>query len=206
MSTEELVEGHEEFKESFRAEREQFVRLAEEGQHPHEMWIGCSDSRVIPEQITGCGAGEMFTIRNVANVVPPFGPGGESAGAAIEFAVLHLEVSDIIVCGHTDCGGIKALDQPADPVRTAHLCRWLELVRPAAAQIDAEYATEEERHVAVVRANVLLQIRNLRTYACVQEAETRGTLGLHGWMYDLRTGELQAYDPETRIWGALAGR
>jgi carbonic anhydrase len=200
MSTEKLVEGHCRFKEAFAADRERYLRLAEEGQHPQQMWIGCSDSRVIPEQITGSEPGELFIVRNVANVVPPFGPRGDAVGAAIEFAVVLLGVSDIVICGHTDCGGIAALEHPADPICGAHLSRWLDLVRPAAAQIDASYPTDEERRVGIVQANVLLQLQNLRTYACVHEAERSGCLSLHAWMYDLRDGELLAFDSGSRSW------
>jgi len=203
MPTEKLVEGHRRFKETFAADRERFLRLAEEGQHPQEMWIGCSDSRVIPEQITGSEPGELFIVRNVANVVPPFGPRGDAVGAAIEFAVVHLCVSDIVICGHTDCGGIEALEHPVDPVGGAHLSRWLDLVRPAAAQIDALYPTDEERRVGIVQANVLLQLQNLRTYACVQEGERTGDLSVHAWMYDLRDGELLGFNLESRSWEPL---
>jgi carbonic anhydrase len=195
-----MVAGHRRFKKRFDAERQVFRVLAEEGQHPKVMWIGCSDSRVEPELITGAEPGELFVVRDVANVVPPFGPGGDALGAAIEFAVSHLEVSDIVVCGHTDCGGIKALDHPLDPVGMPHLARWLGLVRPAAAQAETSGETEEERLTVVIKANVLRQRENLRTYACVRDAETARALELHGWIYDLGTGDLLAFDDHSGTW------
>jgi carbonic anhydrase len=205
MSTEKLIQGHLRFRTAFAANRELFQHLAEKGQHPKVMWIGCSDSRVIPEQITGANPGELFILRNVANLVPPFGPGGDAAGSAIEFAVDRLEVEDMVVCGHSDCGGVKALEEPADPIRRPHLSRWIQLVRPAITQIDAEYEVDEERWAAIARANALLQLQNLRTYACVREAERDGRLRLHAWMYELRSGELTAYDGGSKQWRGLAG-
>jgi carbonic anhydrase len=205
MSTDRLVEGHFRFRAAFAANRELFLALAEEGQHPKVMWIGCSDSRVIPEVITGADPGELFILRNVANLVPPFGPGGDAAGSAIEFAVVHLEVADIVVCGHSDCGGIKALEEPADPIHRPHLTRWIQRLRPAIAQVDADYEVDEERWATIARANALLQLQNLRTYACVREAERDGRLRLHAWMYELASGELQAFDIGSGTWRALAG-
>jgi carbonic anhydrase len=106
MPIDKLLAGHRHFKKKFAAEQEVFVGLAEEGQHPKVLWIGCSDSRVIPEQITSAEPGELFVIRSVANLVPPAGI-GPAVGAVIEYAVLHLRVPHIVVCGHTECGGIK---------------------------------------------------------------------------------------------------
>jgi len=203
MSTEGLVEGHARFKREYEADRRLFARLAEEGQHPKAMWIGCSDSRVIPERITGADPGELFIVRNVANVVPPFGPGGDAVGAAIEFAIIHLGVDDIVVCGHTDCGGVIAAETPADRVQRPHLSRWVDLVRPAAAQVAASYPTDEARRTAIARANVLLQLDNLRTYDCVRDAQRGGGLALHAWMYDVSTGGLLAFDPGSGSWGPL---
>jgi carbonic anhydrase len=202
MATDKLLAGHRRFKERFVADHERFLRLAEEGQHPKVLWIGCSDSRVIPEQITCADPGELLIVRNIANVVPPFGPRGDAVGAAIEFAVLHLGVSDIVICGHTECGGIMALEHAVDRAREAHLARWLNLVRPALAQADVADESAEEQRTAIAKANVLLQRQNLRTYGCVQDAERARALGLHAWLYDLRTGDLLVFDDESRAWSS----
>jgi carbonic anhydrase len=129
MPTDQLLTGHRRFKERFEADRERFVRLAEEGQQPEVLWIGCSDSRVIPEQITGAEPAELFVMRNIANVVPPFGTGDMAVGAVIEYAVLHLHAPHVVICGHTQCGGIKALEGHVDLAREPHIARWVEWAR-----------------------------------------------------------------------------
>ena len=112
MPTEKLLSGHRRFREKFESEHDVFERLAEEGQDPKVLWVGCCDSRVIPELITGADPGELFDVRNIANIVPPAPTIACATGAAIEYAVLHLGVSHIVICGHTECGGIKALETP----------------------------------------------------------------------------------------------
>jgi len=204
MPTDKLLTGHRRFKEKFETDRETFVRLAEEGQQPQVLWIGCSDSRVIPEQITGAEPGELFVMRNIANVVPPFGTGDTAVGAVIEYAILHLHVPDIVICGHTQCGGIKALEGHIDLAREPHIARWLEWARPARTQVEASGLPEEARYLETIKANVLLQRENLRTYDCVREVMGAGQLTLHAWLYDLHSGDLLAYDDELGQWGALA--
>jgi len=204
MPTNKLLTGHRRFKERFEANREMFVRLAEEGQKPQVLWIGCSDSRVIPEQITGAEPGQLFVMRNIANVVPPFGTGDMAVGAVIEYAILHLRVPHVVICGHTQCGGIEALEGHVDLAREPHIARWVELARPAQTQVEASGVPEEARYLETIKANVLLQQENLRTYDCVREAIGAGHLTLHGWLYDLHSGDLLAYDDESGQWGTLA--
>ncbi|MCP4537611.1 MAG: hypothetical protein GY832_10725 [Chloroflexi bacterium] len=204
MPTEKLMGGHVEFKKKFADEYEVFARLAEQGQDPKVLWIGCSDSRVIPEQITGAEVGELFTMRNVANIVPPFGASGDAAGTVIEYAVLHLKVPHIVICGHTECGGIKALEGYVNMAREPHLARWVELARPARAQVEASGIAEEERYLETIKANVLLQCKNLLTYSCVREAVQADKLAVHGWLYDLHTGDLLAHNEVTGEWETLA--
>jgi carbonic anhydrase len=204
MPTEKLLTGHRRFKERFEDDREMLVRLAEEGQEPKVLWIGCSDSQVIPEQITDAAPGELFVVRNIANVVPPFGTGDTAVGAVIEYAILHLHVPHVVICGHTRCGGIKALESHIDMAREPHISRWVELARPARTQVEASGIPQEARYLETVKANVLLQRENLRTYDCVRETIRAGQLTLHGWLYDLHTGNLLAYDDESGEWGALA--
>jgi carbonic anhydrase len=204
MPTDKLLIGHRRFKEKFEDDRERFVRLAEEGQEPKVLWIGCSDSRVIPELITGAEPGELFVMRNVANVVPPFGTGDTAVGAVIEYAILHLHVPHVVICGHTQCGGIKALESHIDLAREPHIARWVDLARPAHTQVEASGIPEEARYLETIKANVLLQLENLRTYDCVREAIRAGQLTLHAWLYDLHSGDLLAYDDQSGAWGALA--
>jgi carbonic anhydrase len=167
---------------------------------PRTLFITCSDWRLQPDHIAGAEPGELFVARNVANLVPPFGSGQMSLGAVLEYALLHLHVTQVVVCGHTDCGGIKALDEPPDWRREAHLARWIEYARPAQTQVEASGLPAEERHLATVRGNVLLQLGNLRTYDAVREAEGTGALALQGWVYHLDTGRVEVYEPEADTW------
>ncbi len=203
MPTDKILSGIGRFQEYFRANRARFERLVTEGQRPEVLFIGCSDSRVVPELLTGAGPGDLFVIRTVANLVPPYGTGETTVGAVIEYAVLHLRVRHIVVCGHTDCGGIKALDAPPDWSREPHLARWIEHARPARTGVEAGNLPAEERHLATVRQNVLLQLEHLRSYDPVREGERAGALTLHGWVYHLETGVVEACDPQTGSWALL---
>jgi carbonic anhydrase len=192
MPIPELRDGHRRFKQRFNALRDVFTRAATESQRPKALWIGCSDSRVVPEIITAADPGDLFIMRNIANIVPPCGMSGDDqTGAVVEFAVLSLRVSNIVVCGHTGCGGIKALSAGVDAGRSPHLARWVELARAAHAAAAAGSPGESDPELATIKANVLLQLENLRTYPCVAEGERAGELALHACLYDLHTGDLQ---------------
>ncbi len=204
MPTEKLISGHQRFREKFESEHEVFERLAEEGQNPKVLWIGCSDSRVVPELITGADPGELFDVRNIANIVPPSPTIACATGAAVEYAVLHLEVSHIVVCGHTDCGGIKALEAPPSAQTEPHIASWLELASPAREQVLALGLPSDEIYLETIKANILLQSENLRTYPCVVECERRGALSIHSWLYDLHTGEISEFDGSAGTWGSVA--
>jgi carbonic anhydrase len=171
------------------------ARLIGEGQSPEVFFIGCDDSRVIPEAITGARPGDLFVLRNLANVVPPYGTGERAVGATLEYAVRHLKVKHIILCGHTECGGIQALDVHWDQLREPHLARWIEYVRPAQTQVDARGVDPAARHQTIVEQNVLLQLENLRTYDTVRQALETDELTLHGWVYDLSTGRISNWEP-----------
>lgn len=170
---------------------------------PRMLFVTCSDWRLEPERIARAEPGELFITRNVANLVPPFGSGQMGVGAVIEYAVLHLHVSQAVVCGHTDCGGIKALDEPPDWRREPHLARWIEYARPARTKVEASGVASEARHLVTVRENVLLQLANLRTYDAIRDAERDGALVLQGWVYHLDTGRVESYDPQTSTWAVL---
>ncbi len=204
MPTSKLISGHRRFREKFDSEHEVFERLAEEGQNPKVLWIGCSDSRVVPELITGADPGELFDVRNIANIVPPAPTIACATGAAIEYAVLHLLVSHIVICGHTECGGIKALEAPPPASTEPHIVSWLELAQPARERVLERDLPEAEQYLETIKTNVLMQCDNLRTYPCVAEREQKGSLSIHPWLYDLHTGEIQEYDGATGWWSAVA--
>ncbi len=200
---ERLMKGNQQFRKRFAAEQERYLKLADEGQAPQILWICCSDSRVIPEEIVSAQAGELFVVRNIANVVPPVGNDEHAVGAAVEYAVLHLRVPHIIVCGHTQCGGIHALGEEIDPTQEPHIARWLTWARPAAERVQKSGVPSEEAYLATIKANVLLQLEHLLTYPSVRKATEAGRLQLHAWLYDLHTGELLAYDDKTDRWRPL---
>ena len=204
MPTTELISGYRRFREKFESEHAVFERLAEEGQHPKVLWIGCSDSRVVPELITGADPGELFDVRNIANIVPPAPTAACATGAAIEYAVLHLAVSHIVVCGHTECGGIKALEAPPPVESEPHIASWLELAMPARERVLAAGVPEGERYLETIKTNILMQCENLRTYPCVADREGSDALSIHPWLYDLRTGEVLEHDADFRTWRAIA--
>jgi len=180
-----------------------YQSLATAKQKPRLLWIGCSDSRVVPAQITSADPGELFEIRNIAATVPPARADDQSVGAAIEYALGHLGIDDIVVCGHTGCGGLAALKEPIPPDREAHLGRWVEYTRPAHELVEAARVPEAERALAVIAAHVQFQLDNLMTYELVREGAASGHVNIHGWVYDMGTGELFAYDPGAGEWRNL---
>ena len=147
----------------------------------------------MPDLITGSDPGSLFVVRNIANIVPPAGKGDVSVGAAVEFAVLHLGIDDIVICGHTGCGGVKAM-QEGVPGRETHLHRWI-----SAAAIPAELSPMD-----AVKHNILAQRDNLLTYPLVRERVSAGQINLHEWLYDMETGEILAYDGASESWRSLS--
>jgi carbonic anhydrase len=204
VPTPNIVSGVQKFQEHYSKNRDRFEVLATQGQSPQVLFISCSDSRVVPELLTGAEPGDLFVARNVANIVPPYGTGDMGMGAIVEYAVLHLHVPYIILCGHTDCGGIKALDVQPDWSSEPHIARWIENARSAKTKVEASGLPADEQSLATIRENVLLQLEHLRSYDPVRDAERKGTLELQGWVYHLETGVVEAFDPETGTWKALS--
>jgi carbonic anhydrase len=200
MTLNSLISGHGRFKDSFDKHQHHWAQLVAEGQHPQVLWIGCSDSRVIPEQITAARPGELLVVRNIANVVPPYGTSGVAIAAALEYAILELGVEHIIVCGHTFCGGVWAILDQDRLKTTSHLARRVSWIRPALSQVEASGSPEEERWLETIKANVLLQRGNVESYPEVSHALKSGRLSLHGWLFDLESGDLKAYDDATNKW------
>lgn len=175
---------------------DQYEELATYGQKPEVMIMTCSDSRVDPETIFGALPGELFVVRNVASLVPPFETGGQYHGvsACIEFAVLNLRVKHIIIMGHSSCGGVKAcLDEHAAIQTEAHfISNWMSLLDDARADVLAKHEgrPQVEKQAALERAGVQASINNLRTFPFVAEQEDKGRLSLHGAHFDIGTGSL----------------
>ncbi len=200
-----LIEGVHKFQtDQFGNYRKLFRKLSQDGQNPHTLFITCSDSRVLAELITQSKPGDLFVVKNVGNIVPPAGVTGDtnSTAAAIEFAVENLRVSDIVICGHSQCGAISALlGQSRVGDDLPHLRDWLKLAAPVLETLKKNYEhldNAEQRCTAAAEENVLFGLENLHSYACVQNRIADGTLRLHAWFFTIATAELFAFDPESR--------
>lgn len=200
---EHLLGGYQKFMSGrFTEQQARYKTLAEAGQQPKTLIVACCDSRAAPETIFDSGPGELFVVRNVANMVPPYEPDGQyhSTSAALEFAVQSLRVKDIVVMGHGRCGGIKAvLDSSAEPLSPGDFIgKWMNMLKPAAEQIAGnDIMTAAERQRAMEHVSIRNSIVNLRTFPCVQILEQRGKLQLHGAWFDISTGELWVMDPKS---------
>ena len=206
-----LIDGYRSFLAGrLPEEQSRYRELAEVGQSPEIMVIGCCDSRVSPEVIFDANPGELFVMRNVANLVPPYTPDGaqRAVSAALEFAVQALKVKHIVVLGHARCGGIRAFANRGKPLSPGDFIgRWMELLRPAAASIGpqqdhssfAEYLSRLE-HVSAVKT-----LDNLMTFPCVRILVERNRLHLHAAFFDVATGLLSVFNPETEIFVLVAG-
>ena len=198
-----LLHGYQSFKDDrYAREHARYRSLAEDGQKPEVMIIACCDSRSAPETIFNAAPGEIFVVRNVANLVPPYEPDGayDSTSAALEFAVRSLKVRHIVVLGHGRCGGISAVLHPAaEPLSPGDFIgKWMKLLGPAASEIEAGGPlTDAERQTALERASIRHSIANLRTFPCVSILEDRNRLSLHGAWFDIAHGELWTMNPAT---------
>ena len=185
-----LIQGYRRFRDTtWPEQRRRFETLAEHGQRPRAMVIACSDSRVDPGMIFNAAPGEIFVVRNVANLVPPYQPDGAYHGtsAAIEFAVLGLEVKDLIVMGHGMCGGIRALLDGVPAPMGDFLTPWIRVAAPARRALECSPADPQ---LACEHAAVQLSLENLRTFPWIAERIADGRLSLHGAHFDVRTGIL----------------
>ncbi len=178
----------------FPSARDRFVSLVKDRQHPSILFIGCSDSRIVPYLLTGTGPGELFIVRNVGAFVPPHdgSAGYHGTAAAIEFAALNLNVNRIVVCGHSQCGGIRALYEEVAAEAT-NLSAWLDLGREAVlpVQVSAEALRRTEQRA------VILQLERLMGYPMVRKRVESGQLTLHGWHYVIEDGEVHVFDAYT---------
>ncbi|MFJ2750408.1 carbonic anhydrase [Streptomyces sp. NPDC087297] len=181
-------------REVFPAKAELFDRLAEV-HRPSTLFIGCSDARVVPELITQSEPGELFVVRTAGNLVPAHAPGVDGVAASIEYAVAVLGVTDIVVCGHSACGAMTALAEGADLSGAASVAGWLRHADASVARTAG--GAGPERLSALVRENVRAQLANLATHPSVARAQAAGTLTLHGWVYDIRSGGVTEVGPTT---------
>ncbi len=174
--------------------RKQFQALVDDGQHPTVLFIGCSDSRVVPHLLLDSGPGELFMVRNVGSFVPPFDAshGHHGTAAAVEFAVLTLNVSEIIVCGHSHCGAIRALYTGVPP-EAQHMAQWLKLARDAALPV----TLSEEVLRRTEQRSIVLQLERLMEYPMVRRQVEAGKLYLRGWHYLIEEGKVLVLNVES---------
>lgn len=210
--TKHLLSGHARFRSEYFSEEADFLRtLAREGQSPSALYIGCCDSRVVPELLTTSRPGELFVVRNIANVVPAFDHADASVGAAIEYSVSVLGVGHVIVCGHDLCGGVKAALDGVDKLQShPSLHEWVKQIGPAADTARAIEKSADPKQLlrTAVEENVLESMDHLITYPAIAAALSAHKIALHGWVFDIDAGTLRVYDVTKEEFvdaGAVAG-
>jgi carbonic anhydrase len=195
-----LISGYRSFlADRLPRERSRFAALAEKGQRPEVMVIGCCDSRVSPEVIFDASPGELFVVRNVANLVPPYAPDGDHHGtsAALEFGVQALKVKHIVILGHAQCGGIRAFaDGPAPLSSSDFIGRWMNMIAPAAERLGPRAKSDDDYLGQLERAAIDLSLTNLMTFPYVAERVASGQLALHGAYFGVATGVLLVRNPD----------
>jgi carbonic anhydrase len=185
--------------EIFEREGALYRSLATNGQEPKALMISCADSRVVPEHITQAGPGELFVCRNAGNIVPPFSQANGGVSSAVEYAVVALKVRDIVVCGHSDCGAMKAFLHPEVLDTMPNVATWLRHAHAAECVVSAAYPDLEEapKVKALAMENVITQLHHLRTHPSVAAALAQGQLTLHGWFFEIESGKIFAFDGVT---------
>jgi len=199
-----LYKGIHKFQESYFKKQEEFFRRLSKEQKPDILFITCADSRIDPTLVTQSKPGELFIVRNVGNIIPPFEAikDKNSVAAALEFAVLTLKVTDIIVCGHSNCGAMGMLYEDEQVLNhLPHVKEWLELSTPVRDIVLKHYgtATEEIRQRVTEEENILFQLHNIQTYPFVKKALDERTVYLHGWYYNIGTGSIYSYNTEEDV-------
>jgi len=197
---ERFITGFRNFRKDYFGPESTHFEPLKQGQKPKTMIIGCSDSRVDPAILTNCAPGDIFTVRNVANLVPPYEEDGGRHGvsAALEFAVCHLGIEHIIVLGHSQCGGIGALMAGTCGCKGGgFISRWMSIATPAREKVLAELPGKDVKlqQRAAEQAAILLSLENLHSFPWIDQRVTDGALSLHGWYFDLNVGELLEYRP-----------
>jgi carbonic anhydrase len=195
---EKLVRGIHQFQTTaFSAHRELFETLAK-GQRPETLLITCSDSRIAPELLMQAQPGDLFVLRNAGNLIPPYGAANGGEGATVEYAITALGVKHALVMGHTNCGAMKGLLDPGSLRDMPLVTEWLKHAAATRHVVDECYPDVKGVDLlnAAIKENVLVQLDNLRTYPKVAALMAKGELSLHGWIYEIESGQILAYDPQ----------
>jgi carbonic anhydrase len=185
--------------------RQQYERAANEPQRPHTLFITCADSRIEPGALTQAGPGDIFVTRNIGNVVPAYGEMLGGVSAVIEYSVMALNVSQIVVCGHSDCGAMKGLLDRESLSGMPTVDRWLHNAEAALSIVRARnpHADYSETLRKLIDENVLLQLTHLRTHPSVAGRVADGSLALYGWVYEIGKGVVKEYEPETNEFASI---
>lgn len=205
-----LIEGNKKFRERYFIKESMFFEdLVEQGQRPKIMVVACSDSRVDPATIFDCKPGELFTIRNIANLVPPFEQNDTYHGtsAALEFGTRFLEVEHIIIIGHSRCGGIQALVEQNPAIfkdSKSFIAHWMDIASPARTQaLEKHKKTGEDTKQLCEHYSLINSLQNLLTFSWIKERVQSGKLSVQAWYFDLATGTIWAYDQSSQQWQEL---
>src|SRR5690554_3300491 len=200
-----LFEGIREFKANEYIPRQQFFEELGKKQNPHTLFIGCSDSRVVPNLIIQTFPGELFVVRNIANLVPHYKRHSDTylaTTSAIEYAVNQMNVSNIIVCGHSNCGGCAALYQDKELKNLPHTKKWMELALPVKKIVEEKIAknkiTIEQRSIITEQLNIVEQMGHLMKYSYIKKRVKEGRLNVIGWYYNIEKGEIYNYDKKLK--------
>ncbi len=202
MNLQKYATGNELFRVYFKKNKESLLELVKSGQSPKALFIGCSDSRVIPDMMLQTNPGDLFVLRNVGNFVPPYKPDEDfhATASGIEYAVSVLSVQEIIICGHTHCGACRALYEPIEDRSLIHTKKWLKLgenaKKSAILSLGAD-ADKEELLRLTEKLSVINQIDNILSYPSVKTHFKDGLLHIHGWCYDIETGKIEYYNADT---------
>lgn len=204
-----LIDGYRAFLNGrLRAEQDRYRELAHSGQSPQVMVIGCCDSRCSPEVIFNARPGELFVVRNIANLVPPYAPDAQAHGvsAALEFGVMALKVRHIVVLGHAQCGGIKAFAEDAEPLTPGDFIgNWMKLMAPAAAKVGPRDSRSMADYLTLLeQENVALSLENLTTFPRLRAMVERGDVTLHGAYFGVATGQLSVRNRSTGTFEQVA--
>lgn len=190
-----IIQGFLNFQKEAFPERKELFRSLAGSQNPKALFISCSDSRLVPELVTQQEPGQLFVIRNAGNIVPSFGPEPGGVSATIEYAVVALGVKDIIICGHSNCGAMGAIAKCQCMDTMPAVAHWLHYADAAKAVVEKnDYADEDQKVSAMVRENVIAQLHNIKTHPSVAVALRNDAIHLHGWVYDIESGQVHALD------------
>lgn len=201
----EIIEGFLTFQKNAFPERVKLFKSLANQQSPGALFISCSDSRLVPELVTQREPGDLFVIRNAGNIVPSYGPEPGGVSASVEYAVAALQVNDIVICGHSDCGAMTAVATCKCLDHMPAVSSWLRYADSARVVNEARQHPDQSTKVAaMVRENVIAQLANIQTHPSVRLALEEGRVTLHGWIYDIESGCIEAFDGRTGTFVSLA--